>query len=141
MKSRQLIVAAAAALLLGGNGHLLAQPQTSGTTPPPPPRHGLLRLRHPRPTVGSPVPISGGIIGNKRTHVYHLPGDTGNMPATKNRVYFRSETEARTAGYHAARKRSLVPTPHRRLPGIRRTRTSPLSPQQPNTTPTTPTPN
>ena len=81
MNTRPLIAAVAAALLLGGSGRLLAQPSTSGTTPPPPPRHGILGFRRPHTAVGSSVPISGGIVGNKRTHVYHLPGDTGNLPA------------------------------------------------------------
>ena len=98
MNTRPLIAAVAAALLLGGSGRLLAQPSTSGTTPPRPARHGILGFRRPHTAVGSSVPISGGIVGNKRTHVYHLPGDTGNLPAAKNRVYFRSEAEATAAG-------------------------------------------
>jgi hypothetical protein len=65
--------------------------------------------RHTHGTVGSLTPISGGIIGNKRTHVYHLPGDTGNLPAAKNRVYFHNEAEARAAGYHPAGKHASGP--------------------------------
>jgi hypothetical protein len=42
----------------------------------------------------------GQIIGNKRTMAYHLPGDTGQLPAEKNRVYFATEAEAVKAGYH-----------------------------------------
>ena len=45
---------------------------------------------------------SGRIIGNKNTHVYHMAGDMGNMPSPQNRVYFRSEAEARAAGYRMA---------------------------------------
>ena len=140
MNTRRLMVVAAAALLLGGGGRLLAQPSPPGTTPPP--RHGILGFRRTRGIVGSAVPISGGIIGNKRTHVYHLPGDTGSLPAVKNRVYFHNEAEAAAAGYHAARRRSTArATTHRRLPGLHRTPGSPLPGQQPNTTPTAPAPN
>ena len=46
--------------------------------------------------------MSGQIVGNKNTKVYHLPGDKGNMPSAKNIVYFKTEAEARAAGYHAA---------------------------------------
>jgi len=140
MHTRRLMIAAAAALLLGGSGHLFAQ--TPPSAPPPPPRHGILGFRRTRAIAGSPVPIAGGIIGNKRTHVYHLPGDTGNLPAAKNRVYFHNEAEAIAAHYHAARKRSVVHTSsHPRLPGLRRTRTMPPPGQQPSTAPTTPAPN
>jgi methylphosphotriester-DNA--protein-cysteine methyltransferase len=47
-------------------------------------------------------PGIGSIIGNKNTKVYHLAGDKGNMPAEKNRAYFRTEREAIAAGYHRA---------------------------------------
>ena len=43
----------------------------------------------------------GPIIGNKRSHVYHLPGD-GRLPAEANRVYFQTEAEAQAAGYHTS---------------------------------------
>jgi hypothetical protein len=33
--------------------------------------------------------------------VYHV-GTGGRLPAPENRVYFRSEAEARAAGYHRA---------------------------------------
>jgi hypothetical protein len=143
MHTRRLMVTLAAALLLSGGGRLLAQPSTTpDATPPAPPRRGFSFHRRPRVAVGSPAPIAGGIVGNKRTHVYHLPGDTGNMPAPQNRVYFRSEAEAMAAHYHAAKKRGAThTTTHRRLPGIRRTRRMPSSGQQPVTTPTTPAPN
>jgi len=143
MNTRRLMITAAAALLLIGSGRLLAQPSsTPDATPPAPPRRGFSFHRRPRAAVGSPAPITGGIVGNKRTHVYHLAGDTGNMPAPQNRVYFRSEAEALAAHYHAAKKRGVGhTTTHRRLPGIRRTRTMTPSGQQPVTTPTTPTPN
>jgi len=46
--------------------------------------------------------MGGQIVGNKRTHVFHMPGDRGNMPDMKNRVYFRTAAQAIAAGYHAA---------------------------------------
>lgn len=44
----------------------------------------------------------GQIIGNKNSKVYHLPGAGGNLPAEKNRVYFKTEAEAKAAGYRPA---------------------------------------
>lgn len=44
----------------------------------------------------------GNIIGNKNSKVYHMPGAGGNLPAEKNRVYFKTEAEAKAAGYRAA---------------------------------------
>lgn len=46
--------------------------------------------------------MSGNIIGNKKTHVFHLPGDKGQLPAPQNRVYFRTESQAMAAGYREA---------------------------------------
>ena len=46
--------------------------------------------------------VSGRIIGNKSTHVYHLPGSGGNLPSAANTVYFKSEAQAIAAGYHKA---------------------------------------
>jgi len=42
---------------------------------------------------------AGQIIGNKRSHVYHLPGEGGSLPAERNRVRFHTEAEAQSAGY------------------------------------------
>ena len=55
-----------------------------------------------RGRMGGQMSGMGSIIGNKNTKVYHLAGDKGNMPAEKNRVYFRTEREATAAGYHLA---------------------------------------
>ena len=90
-------------------------------TPPPPAHQGLLsRLFHPKPKSGisqssgsamhpmgsHPMmghPMMGGqIIGNKNSHVYHMPGDKGSLPSPQNRVYFHSAAAAQAAGYHAA---------------------------------------
>ena len=45
----------------------------------------------------------GTYIGNKNTHVFHVPGDKGTLPAEKNRVYFKSAAAAKAAGYHQAK--------------------------------------
>ncbi len=46
----------------------------------------------------------GRIIGNIRSHIYHLPGQYGHdRVAEKNRVYFRTEEEAEKAGYRKAK--------------------------------------
>lgn len=83
--------------------------QAPPAAPPAPTHHGLLgRLfHHPRPLPGQArpggmAPMTGGIVGNKKTHVYHVPGDHGALPATQNRVYFPSVAQAEAAGYHRA---------------------------------------
>lgn len=68
-----------------------------GTTMP-----GHHRMLGHRPMMGGSTFMSGGIVGNKNTHVYHMSGDKGNMPAANNRVYFHTEAEAQAAGYRAA---------------------------------------
>lgn len=46
----------------------------------------------------------GKIIGNVRSHIYHLPGQYGyDKVAEKNRAYFNTEEEAVKAGYRKAR--------------------------------------
>jgi len=96
MKIRYLLAILATACLLGGSA--LAQ------TPPPPKHHGLLggmMGRHQHGMMGHPM-LGGRVIGNKNTHVYHLPSDKSPLPEPKNRVYFRSEADAIRAGYHHA---------------------------------------
>lgn len=111
-----LSAALAALTVLGGSA-------PAQTPPPPPPHHGLFgKLFHPRPkpvqpatgSFGQPggmmghpgmagmTPMRGGVVGNKNSHVYHLPGDRGALPAAQNRVYFRSAAAAEAAGYHRA---------------------------------------
>lgn len=47
----------------------------------------------------------GTIVGNIRSHIYHLPGQQGHATVReKNRVYFTSEKAAEAAGYRKARK-------------------------------------
>lgn len=47
----------------------------------------------------------GPVIANRRSRLYHLPGQRHyDDVAPRNRVYFDSEEAARAAGYHPARK-------------------------------------
>lgn len=62
---------------------------------------GATTTRHPMMGDISVSSLSGIIIGNKNTLVYHMAGDH-NLPSPKNRVYFRTIAEATAAGYHAA---------------------------------------
>jgi micrococcal nuclease len=46
----------------------------------------------------------GKILGNVRSHIYHLPGQYGHdRVAEKNRVYFNTEEEASKAGFRKAK--------------------------------------
>ena len=132
--------AALTALAALGNSAAYAQ---MPPPPPPPAHHGFLHnmFHHPKPgqaMPGRPMPghpmynrpmpgrpmmgggmsgMSGGsIVGNKNTHVYHMAGDRGAMPAPQNRVYFRSMREAEAAGYRRAGStmgsHSMHPTMH-----------------------------
>ena len=53
-------------------------------------------------TMGGHSMMGGQIIGNKNSHVFHMAGDRGALPAPQNRVYFSSVAAAQAAGYHAA---------------------------------------
>lgn len=55
-----------------------------------------------RPGMGGMMPMHGGVVANKNSHVYHLPGDRGALPAAQNRIYFPSAAAAEAAGYHRA---------------------------------------
>jgi len=48
---------------------------------------------------------AGPVIGNRLSHIYHLPGQAhyGDV-AERNRVYFESEAAAREAGFEPARR-------------------------------------
>ncbi len=124
-KTVTISAALAAFAVLGGSA--LAQ-----TPPPPPPvHHGIFsKLFHPkpktvqpatgsfgrpgmmtghpgmmgngRPGMGGMMPMHGGVVANKNSHVYHLPGDRGALPAVQNRIYFPSAAAAEAAGYHRA---------------------------------------
>jgi len=63
--------------------------------------------------------MMGHVVGNKKTHVYHLPGDRGALPAPQNRVYFSSAAAAQAAGYHGVgggTSSSMMPH-HTMMPG------------------------
>lgn len=62
------------------------------------------------PTAGVPrglvsAPVAGGrVIGNRNSHIYHVPGCRSyNDVAERNRIYFSSEAEAQAAGFRKAR--------------------------------------
>ncbi len=59
--------------------------------------------------------MMGHVVGNKKTHVYHLPGDKGALPAPQNRVYFSSAAAAQAAGYHGVGGSMM--THHTMMPG------------------------
>jgi DNA-entry nuclease len=47
----------------------------------------------------------GKVIGNVRSRIYHVPGQEGyDRVLEKNRIYFPTEDEARTAGFRKAGK-------------------------------------
>ncbi len=51
----------------------------------------------------------GRIIGNIRSHIYHLPGQDGYTKVLeKNRIYFDTEEEAGKAGFRKARTSPVV---------------------------------
>ena len=127
------------AALAALTGSALAQ-----TPPPPPPaHHGIFsKLFHPRPKPGQPAagnfgrpgtyaghssngyssnggmnPMHGGVVGNKNSHVYHMPGDKGAMPSAQNRVYFPTAAAAEAAGYRRAGSKSGMMGHHPMMQG------------------------
>src|SRR5947209_2644770 len=104
--NRPLALAAVVALLASFSG--LAGAQT-----PMHPNNGHMGMGNMHGRMGGLMPGMGSIVGNKSTKVYHLPGDKGNMPSAKNRVFFRTEAEAIRAGYHLAGKK------HGKMPVMR----------------------
>lgn len=46
----------------------------------------------------------GKIIGNKRSKIYHVPGQAGYHMNSSNAVYFSSERAAKAAGYRKAKR-------------------------------------
>lgn len=45
---------------------------------------------------------AGQIVGNARSHIYHVPGQAGYRMNSSNAVYFNSEQDAINAGYRKA---------------------------------------
>lgn len=114
--ARTIAIAAAA---LTAAAAFAAPPTTTTSTHTTKTHHGIMSILH-RParpgastTVGKPL-FAGNIIGNKRTRVYHMPGDRGALPAAQNRVYFHTEGQARAAGFRRAGAGSATrrPAPH-----------------------------
>ena len=87
------------ALILTAGLALTAAAHTLAQAPPPPP--APMHRAMPAKTGNASVPL-GQVIGNKRTHIFHVAGDHGSLPAPQNRVVFHSTAEAKAAGYHAA---------------------------------------
>lgn len=46
---------------------------------------------------------SGQIVGNKNSHIYHVPGQRGYNMNSSNAIYFQNEQEAINAGYRKAK--------------------------------------
>lgn len=45
---------------------------------------------------------SGKVVGNKNSHIYHVPGQSGYRMNSSNAVYFNTEQDAQVAGYRKA---------------------------------------
>jgi competence protein ComEC len=72
----------------------------SGSSEPP---NGLPG-RNTAPGMQREMPgIGGSFIGNPSSHIYHA-SDCSSLPNPNNRVYFKSEKEAKNAGYHPHRQ-------------------------------------
>jgi endonuclease YncB( thermonuclease family) len=64
----------------------------------------LTNAPNPNPAPTSKLDVDGGILGNKRTMIYHWPGCPNYEDiALHNRVPFHSREAAEKAGYRAAR--------------------------------------
>ncbi len=81
-------------------GHMMPGHMMPGHTMPGHMMPG--HMMHGHSGMGGMMPMHGGVIANKNSHVYHLPGDRGALPAAQNRVYFSSAAAAEAAGYHRA---------------------------------------
>lgn len=44
----------------------------------------------------------GAIVGNRNSHIYHVPGQAGYQMNSTNAVYFSTEAQAQAAGYRKA---------------------------------------
>ena len=61
--------------------------------------------------------MRGGIVANRNSHVYHMPGDRGALPAAQNRIYFPTAAAAEAAGYHRAGGARATMTHHPMMQG------------------------
>ena len=84
----------------------LVQPATGSFGRPGHMMPGHMMPGHPgmmgQPGMGGMMHLHGGVVGNKNSRVYHLPGDRGAMPAVQNRIYFPTAAAAEAAGYRRA---------------------------------------
>jgi deoxyribonuclease-1 len=90
-----------------GHGNPFVTGERSWTLGHKPSREGIvtqLVTHKGAPLAPQPLAVSGDIVGNRNSHVYHLPqGCPGYIQvSTKNRVHFSSEAEAQAAGYRKA---------------------------------------
>jgi micrococcal nuclease len=68
-------------------------------------RAGLGIWNKPQRAAWSDPVQRGKVIGNVRSRIYHVPGQEGyDRVLEKNRIYFPTEDEARTAGFRKAGK-------------------------------------
>jgi hypothetical protein len=133
MMDRHLIALAAAALWIGG----VAMGPVEGSCP----STATVPKKHTTAYTGQRPTTARGIIGSRRTRVYRRAAEGGSLPAARDRIYFRSEAQARAAGYRPARQRPVV---LQSLPPSRSQSPPPASPlgrDQPTTAPTNPSPN
>ena len=74
-----------------------------GKKPATPANSGKMTASHMGTTgsAGTTAIASGTIVADKKSKVYHLPGDK-RLPNINNRVYFKTEAQAQAAGYHKA---------------------------------------
>lgn len=96
-RSRTIAIATLAAL----GSSLLVSGAHAQTAQKPGLLHRLFHRNSPM-SGGGMSRMSGNIVGNKKTRVFHLPGDRGQLPEPQNRVYFRTAAQARAAGFHEA---------------------------------------
>lgn len=55
--------------------------------------------------MGKFLPVEGGkIVGNRKSKIYHTPGQEGYKMSSANAVYFNSERAARRAGYRKSER-------------------------------------
>lgn len=101
-KSTSLLLAAA--LTLAALPALAQAPSTPSRVLP---THRVMHPKVGHAQVGNATVPLGEVIGNKKTHVFHVAGDHGSLPAPQNRVVFHSTAEAKAAGYHAAGEGTL----------------------------------
>ena len=79
--------------------------QTQASQPQTAPVNEQRSASEPSPSIPPPAIVPNGeVLGNKNSKIYHWPGCPGyEKVAEKNRVMFKTRTEAEAAGYRAAK--------------------------------------